>query len=138
MHKIETTSYGCRISAWGAMDVPDVERLKCDILSALSDQTRPFSLIIDIRNLIPVSPEALDGMAGIEAMCREMSIIRAALIFSSPVIREQAKRVSHAAKTMGINRLIDASRLEDWEEQALAWVKHGVEPTGSMQTSEAR
>lgn len=137
MHRIDTTNYGFRITSSGQLDIEEAEEFKCELLQTLSNYGKPFGLLIDIRELIPVSAEVLDAMRNMQKACREMSLERVAIVVASPVLKGQATQVSFDAKTAQQDRIIDASKVPDWEEQAIAWLVHGVEPTQSAIRSQA-
>jgi hypothetical protein len=128
MRKIDKTDYGFRITTTGQLTLPEAEEFKFKLLETLSSHQSSFSLIVDIRGLIPLEPRVVEVIKEIMRTCAQMSIIRAAIIVSSPVIKAQQQQMSFDTLTANIDRTIDASKFHDWEERALAWVKHGVEP----------
>jgi hypothetical protein len=131
MHNIERTAYGFRITNSGKFSSHEAEEFRHELLRTLSEHQKPFSLLIDIRELIPLSPDVADMMRSVQEACHQMSLERAAIIISSPVLREQAVQVSFNSKTKRHDRFIDASKYPDWEQQAIAWLVEGKEPCGT-------
>ena len=131
MHKIERMQYGFRITNSGQLNIEEAEELKCELLQTLSNYGKPFCLLIDIRGLVPVSSDVMDAMRDLQRACCEMSLERVAIVVASPVLRGQAAQVSFDAGSSKHDRVIDASKVPDWEEQAIAWLVHGVEPSQS-------
>jgi hypothetical protein len=128
MQIIEKTDYGFRITNSGLLTLPEAESFKFKLLEKLSGHQSSFSLLVDIRGLIPLEPEVAEVIKEIMRTCAQMSIIRAAIVVSSPVIKAQQQQMSYDSLTAQFDRTIDASKYLDWEERALAWVKEGTEP----------
>jgi anti-anti-sigma regulatory factor len=129
MYNLEETSYGFRITATGTMDATKAEQLKAELLQALCAHTQPFSLLVDIRGLIPTGPVVLEAIQEMQSVCRLMSLRRTAVIISSPELKEYIQQSGSIAGTTAADRFIDASKIDDWEDRALAWVKDAIEPT---------
>lgn len=128
MYKIDEATYGFRITNSGQFSVFEAEEFKRDLLRRLSEHNQPFSLLIDIRNLIPLSPEVMSIMREVQLACRQMSLERVAMVMSSPVVRGQAQQVSFDTRTNPHDRYIDAARNPNWEKAAIDWLVDGVEP----------
>ena len=128
MHKIESTVFGFKITASGNADAEEMEQLKFKIIHTLAEHDQPFSLIIDIRELMPLNPEIAVIVKEIHLSCRKMSLERAAIVINSPVLKQQAVQIGFESMTSNYDRVIDASQIEDWESIALAWAADGVEP----------
>ena len=60
MYRIEETSYGFKLRASGTMDSTEADLLRTEFIHILSHQKRPFSLVVDIRGLVPTEVEVLD------------------------------------------------------------------------------
>lgn len=128
MQKIEKTDFGFRIINTGQLNLTDAEAFKFMVLEALSSHSSSFSLIVDLRGLIPLEPKVIEVVKEIMKTRTRMSLVRAAIIVSSPVIKAQHRQMSFDTRTTQFDRTIDASKYPDWEERALAWVRDGVEP----------
>ena len=131
MHNIEATSYGFRLTVTGAMNTAEAEEQKLELLQTLSTCNQPFSLLVDVRGLIPAEPEVFKEIEEMQTACKLMSVRRTAIVFSSPVLKAQIKQGSFVTGTVEVDRFIDASRVHNWEEQALAWVVEGIEPVST-------
>ncbi len=133
MYRIETTDYGFRITATGIFDKGEADRLREDVLEVFSHATGPFSIIVDVRGRVPLDAEAAEAMANLHKTAVLVSLQRAAIIVDSPVIKGQARQITHKAGTTGIDRVIDASCTPDWEHQATNWAANGIEPQHSTE-----
>jgi hypothetical protein len=128
MHKIEATDFGFKIIAADITEPEEMEQFKFEIIHTLAEHNRPFSLLIDIRELLPVSPEIAEIIKEIQISCRKMSLERAAIIVNSPVLEQQAAQIGFEAATSKYDRIIDISKYPDGENTALAWASEGIEP----------
>ncbi|MBN1212369.1 MAG: hypothetical protein JXA92_07305 [candidate division Zixibacteria bacterium] len=138
MKKIESTIYGFKITASGITEPEEMEQLKFEIIHTLAEHNRPFSLIIDIRDLVPLSPELVEIVKEIQISCRKMSLERAAIVVKSPVLIQQAAQIGFESITSKYDRIIDASKNSDWEEVAFAWAANAVEPVNSTVEEQTR
>ncbi len=129
MHKIVTASYGFRITVSGPMDSAEAEQLKSKLLRALSSHNQPFSLIVDLREMVATEPGVLEVIEDTQKACKFMSLVRTALLVSSPVLKAQILQTGFSSGTAEADRFIDTSKADNWEEQALAWVVNAVEPS---------
>jgi hypothetical protein len=132
VHRVESTPYGFKIMASGLMNSAEAEELRGKLLSAIKEFGRPFSLLVDVRELIPADPDALDTIREIQTTTKDMNLERAAIVVSSPVLKNQAVRVSFGAATRENDRFIDAAGTPDWQEKALGWVEKGIEPENKL------
>ena len=132
MYKIELTPYGFRISASGEMGLEEAEQMKSELIGVLSEKDGPFSLVIDIRQLVLFEPEVVKTIVDAHAACIRMSCERTAILVKSPIHKGQASQICFSASSKMCDRIIDASRVENWEEVAIGWAANGVEPTAAL------
>jgi len=71
MYKIEQTPYGFRISASGEMDLEEAEQMKLELIGVLSEKDGPFSLVIDLRELLLFEPEVVKTIVDAHAACMQ-------------------------------------------------------------------
>lgn len=128
MHKIEETEYGFKITVAGDLDINQAEQALLNLKNLLASYGRPFSLMVDLRELIPVTTEVIKKLMEIHSYCKNLSLERTAIIVKSPVLKMQGKQISHNSETIENDRYISVYKFDNWEERALAWVKNGIEP----------
>jgi hypothetical protein len=136
MHKIESAPFGFRVTSSGFFAVDDIERLKLDLLQTLSEHNRPFSLLLDSRELIPPPPDVMKEFWDLHAKVWQLSCERIVFVVSSPVAKAQVLQMHCIASSGKKDRVIDASKYPDWEEIAVAWVADAVEPEESSVLSQ--
>ena len=128
MYSIEKAPYGYRVTASGQMDIDEAEKLRIQLIGTLTELGAPFSLVIDLRKLIPISADVSQVMMDMQRACAQMSLQRVALIIESPVVKGQSRQITYDADTEKHDRVINALSVPDWEEVAVAWVADGVDP----------
>lgn len=137
LHKFEITSFGYRLTLGGKVTLPEATQLKTELADLLAIIRKPYGVIADVRTVIPFSPEVKTLIRECEQMSKEAGLQRRAVIFQSPVVAGQATQLSFQSKTDDIERRIDASLTDNWEELALAWIVDGVEPLHIPMTDRA-
>jgi len=114
------------------MDLEEAEQMKLELIGVLSEKDGPFSLVIDLRELLLFEPEVVKTIVDAHAACIQMSCERTAIMVKSPIHMGQAAQICFAASTKMCDRVIDASTVPDSEERAVAWAANGVEPTAAL------
>ncbi|MFH1699666.1 MAG: hypothetical protein ABIE07_03680 [Candidatus Zixiibacteriota bacterium] len=132
MYKIEETYYGYHTTFSGVMSEAEALRFKSEVKTILSSQKQPWSSVVDLQAWIPAGPEILMLLRHVEQLTKKHGLQRRAVIVRSPVIKAQATQLSFASETNSYERRIDASKVDNWEEQAIAWAAHGVEPVSTF------
>ena len=135
MYNIERTYYGFYITFKGRMSEAEAMQFVEEVESILPTLDKPWSSIIDLRTWVPATQTVLMLLWQAEQLAKDHGLQRRAIIAHSPVVKAQALRLSFASETNSIERFIDASKIENWEEQAIGWAAHGVEPTTTSSVS---
>lgn len=130
MHSIEKTPYGLLIKLSGTITPEEMTRWVEDehwFLPSLP--THHFGMIVDTRELEPLSPESQVELQKGLCLFRDKGLQRSAVIVDSPASREQFRRNAQESGIDAWERYIDASkRNSHWQEIAQAWVVDGKEP----------
>jgi hypothetical protein len=129
MYKIEKTYYGFYITFSGIMNDAEAAQFKAEVEGILPSLRKSWSSVIDLQNWIPAEPKIQKLLSQVERLSKNHGLQRRAIILRSPVINAQVTRLSFKSKTNEIERRINASKVENWKEQAIAWAVHGAEPT---------
>jgi hypothetical protein len=128
MYKIEKTAGGFTLTFGGLMNKAEHERWVEESERALAGCTKPFGVIVDLRTLKLLSPDAQAVLVQGQGLYKRAGMERSVVILNSPLMTMQAKRLSKGSGIDALERYIDASNDTNWEKHALAWVKSGVDP----------
>jgi hypothetical protein len=95
---------------------------------ALATCTGAFGVIVDMRTVKPLSPNAQAVIVQGQSLYKKAGMERSAVILNSPLMTMQTKRLSKESGIYAYERYFDASNDANWEKHALAWVKLGIDP----------
>jgi hypothetical protein len=128
MYRIEKQDPGYRLTFGGYIGRDEMEAWLKESLRLLSSELEDhFGVIVDMRTLIPLPPDAQAVMIEGQRLYREKGMRRSAVILNNPVTTAQFQRLAKASGIYEWERYLDASNVPDWEARALAWVKKGTE-----------
>jgi len=103
MHQMEPASFGYRITLSGVINAADIEEIRISLIDSLSAHYDAFSLLIDLRTMVPLGPEVAQAMEDILKASTRMSMKRAVTIVESPVVKGQIAQISSKVASMGID-----------------------------------
>lgn len=126
MYKIETTSFGLHITIEGIVDKAEVNRYIAESKALVVAIEKPFSCIIDVRNLVPPVADVLRRFQQTERFLKNNGLERIAMVVLSPVIKSQASRIGMKSRLHEATLYIDANLHPDWEKIARVWVVDGI------------
>ena len=122
MYQIDSTDYGFRLTVTGRMDQAGIDKLSYDLLRVLSNHDRPFGLLVDLREMIPLKHQIAEASIELHAACRRLSMVRGVLVVKSRAVKSQFLRIGLKATCAGDDLIIDAGREPNWEDKALSWL----------------
>jgi hypothetical protein len=128
MISVETTDYGICFTLEGFVQPEEVEMSLGRLRTAADRQAPPFYVLVDMRDLKPLSPEAQENISEGQRYLKERGMERAALILSSAILAIQFKRLGQESGVYQYERYIDASSHQDWKRMALDWLIKGIDP----------
>jgi hypothetical protein len=128
MTNVEKNDYGFKLIFAGSISQDEMASWVEISRNALTSQISKFGVIIDMRELSPLSPGAKSKLLEGQKLFKEKGMTRSAVIVSQGFIASQLKLV---AKDTGIyewEKYIDSSSKENWEELAINWITNGSDP----------
>jgi len=129
MYKILEKNFGYQLTFNGLIQADEMQEWVQESKDILTKRgVGNFGVLIDMRNLSPLSPEAQNHMQDGQKLFKASGMIRSTVILANPIIQMQFKRI---AKDTGIykwERYIDASTEKNWVQVSLDWVKNGIDP----------
>jgi hypothetical protein len=127
MYKIDRTDLGFNLTFAGDVTKAELEKWYEESEQVLTRQQGPFGVIIDMRTLAPLPPEAHGIMVRGQSMYRTRGMQRSCVILEDAITTIQFMRLARQSGIFKYERYIDASTHKDWLATARNWVEHGVE-----------
>jgi hypothetical protein len=125
---IEPTSYGYRSAFLEPVTLAETVDWFDELKRCLDGKT-PFGQLVDVR-----SRQRLTGIKDQEAVVQEAmayilahGLTRSAVVVATTQTAMKIKQMAFGTNVYERERYIDGST-PDWEQTALAWIEHGVDP----------
>jgi len=128
VYKIELGRHGFTLTFGGTLYSEELRRWLEESKRALTKCNGPFGVIVDMRSLLPLGPEARALILQGQELYRKAGLVRSAVILKSASITRQFRQLAKDSLVYRNERYIDASECEDCLKQALDWVTSRVEP----------
>jgi hypothetical protein len=128
MYKIEKKTSGYLLTFGGLIDEDEMSKWVKESEVALQTAPATFGVIVDMRELKPLTPEAQAIMVNGQGLYKQKGMQRSAVILANAVLTFQFKRLAQQSGIYAFERYIDGSVHEDWAKIAVAWVKDGIDP----------
>jgi hypothetical protein len=128
MYKIEKNDAGFKLTFSGTTNKEELERWLKESENALKGIKGAFSVIIDMRTLVPLRPDAQALMVKGQGLFRAKGMQRSAVILNDAVVTGQFMRLAKESGIYAYERYIDASSDSQWHRHAEDWVRSGVDP----------
>lgn len=128
MFKIEQHPYGFFLTFGGFVPAGEMATWVAESRKALARAPKSFGVMVDMRTLKPLTPEAKAVMEDGQKLYKAAGMARSAVIVESALIAMQFKNI---AKDTGIyqwERYLSAGSHPDWEHLALDWIERGIDP----------
>ena len=128
MYKIEKKEDGFTLTFGGKMDKAELQKWFKESEQALTTCNREFGIIIDMRTLQGLPPDAQAVMVQGQGLYKKKGMQRSAVILNSAAIAMQFKRLGKESGIYAFERYLDASSDTSWQKHATDWVKSGIDP----------
>ena len=129
MYKIERRPAGYILTFSGLIDQTEMQRWHDDSARNLSTETSSsFGVIIDMKNLQPLSAESRTIMVAGQKLYKEKGMKRSAVILNSPEVTAQFKNLALQSGIYSTERYIDASQVSNAVDIGINWVKDATDP----------
>lgn len=123
VYKIEKMGFGFKLEFSGFIKADEMTKWCDESKAALSTQSGKFGVLIDMRELKPLLPDAQEEMKKGQQLFKTKGMERSAVILDSPVVTMQFKRIGKETGIYDWERYIDASSNSNWEKTAIDWLK---------------
>jgi hypothetical protein len=127
MYKIERTDYGFRLEFEGFIQADEMRQWYEDSKKALEDVTEEYKVLVDMRKMKTLPPDAKKILEEGQRYYVEKRGIGSAVITSNVITKEQQKNIGEKSGVGEREVYVDGSD-PDCEEKALNWLLHGISP----------
>lgn len=128
MFDIQRVAFGYRLTLGGFIGGDEMKRWLEESRRELKLAPSSFGALIDMRELKPLPADALGPMHEGQQLYQRSGMRRSAVILSSMVLTLQFRRVARESGIATTERYIDAASDPNWEQTALEWIDHAIEP----------
>jgi len=128
MYNIEKNNYGFKLTFGGHINEEEMKKWVDDSRKSLASAPSSFGVLIDMRTLKPLNPEAQKHMQEGQKLYKGKGMVRSAVIVSSAVTKMQFQRIAKETGIYEWERYIDASSVGNWEKVAIDWIANGKDP----------
>lgn len=128
MYKIEKKSSGYLFTFGGVISAEEIQQWYEDVKKELENAPPSFGLIVDMRTLAPLSPEAQKIMVKGQNFVLNKGKKRSAVILNNTITAIQFKRLAKESGVYESERFISVEKNPDWKKVAIDWVNHGTDP----------
>jgi len=128
MYKIEKTEYGLKLIFEGLILADQMESWLKESEEYLSDRNKSFGVFVDMRKLKPIPKSSQRLISEGQKLYKTRGMERSAVILKNTVLTRQFKTIAKETGIFQLERYIDASKNDDWEQQGLKWLLDSVEP----------
>ena len=128
MYKIERKKAGFLLTFEGYMDKAEMDRWHTDSQKALaSEEGDPFCVIVDMRNLKPLPPDAQETMVAGQQLYQKRGMNRSSVIVNNAVTASQFRRLAKDSGIYRFERYFDGSKPR-FMQRAIDWGRDGTDP----------
>ncbi|HPN39058.1 MAG TPA: hypothetical protein PL041_11700 [Melioribacteraceae bacterium] len=128
MYKIEKKGFGYKITFNGFIRTEEMQQWVEESKRTLSTNKGSFGVLVDMRELKPLSPEAQDAMIVGQQAYKKAGMDKSAVILASTILTNQFKRLAQESGIYKWERYIDASKFANYEKIAENWITKGIDP----------
>jgi len=128
VYKIEETTLGFTLTFGGVLYREELSHWLKESEHALARRKEGFGVIVDLRNVLPLGPEAREIILQGQGLYRKAGLVRSAVVLSNSATASQFRQLAKDSLVYKNERYIDASKDSDWLKHALDWVKLQIDP----------
>lgn len=129
MYKIESKTSGYILTFAGEMDKAEMERWRDESKKILEKENRPeFGVIVDMKDLVPLQMDVQAVMVDGQKLYKNKGMKRSAVILQNDRVCSQFKNLAIQSGIYATERYLDAQSNPDFLNDAVQWVKEGIDP----------
>jgi len=127
MYRIERRPSGYLLTFGGLMVQDEMQRWVEESKQALAAESKPFSVVVDMRTLAPLAPGVQAVMIEGQQLYKQSGMVRSSVVLNNAVLAIQFKKLAKDSGIYDWERYFDGSR-PDAIPKAVAWAKDGTDP----------
>jgi len=128
MYKIEAKHYGIHLTFADVVGKPELEKWLAESQQKLKSVPKSFGVLIDMRRLKPLDPDAKQLMEKGQALYKSSGMQRSCVIVESAMLAVQFEQIAKQSGIYAFERYLASANHPDWEQRAVNWIKNGVDP----------
>lgn len=132
MYQIERRPFGFLLTFSGFIPVEEMTAWVAKSRTELAHASKGFGILVDMRSLKPLSPEAKTAMEEGQKLYKAAGMGRSAVILDSSLLTMQFKNIAKDSGIYQWERYLNASAHPDWEQLAIDWIKDGKDPDATV------
>ena len=132
MYKFEKQDYGLKLAVSGDLTESEISEMTDELKSLVSSISQPFSIFVDAREVMTLDKSVMHLLVKCQEIAKNAGRHSAAIVINSPVLRSQGQRITLDSGSTEAVRFIYSDKNEDWEEVAMDWILHGIEPASEV------
>ena len=119
MYKIEEGRHGFTLTFGGSLYSEELRQWLEESKRALARHEVGFGVIVDMRNVLPLGPEARKVIVQGQELFRKAGLVRSAVILKSSSMTAQFRQLAKDSLVYKNERYIDASKEHDCLKKAV-------------------
>jgi hypothetical protein len=128
MYKIERIVFGYMLSFEDLMDFDEMIKWYEESKKVLENQKDSFGVLIDMRNLKPLTDDAQRIMVQGKQLYKNAGMNRSAVILSNMLLQLQFRKLAKDSGIYEWERYISSADTPNWEQVAANWITKGEDP----------
>lgn len=127
MYKIERRPSGYLLTFGGVIEEAEMQRWVKESAAALAKETSPFCVVVDMRTLAPLKPEAQAVMVEGQKLYKGKGMSRSSVVVNNAVTVAQFKRLAKESGIYEWERYVDGTRPNS-QQIAIEWARDAIDP----------
>jgi anti-anti-sigma regulatory factor len=128
MYKIEKGRHGFTLTFSGTIYADELQGWLQESAKVLAQHKGPFGVIVDMRSLLPLGPEARAIILQGQRLFKNRGLERSVVVLTSSAVTAQFRQLAKDSGVYRFERYINASDDPHWLEHALDWVQLQIDP----------
>ena len=128
MYNIEKTHYDFKLTFGDFMKADEMQKWVADSKKVLENISGEFGVFVDMRTLKPLPQDAQKFMQEGQVIYKQKGMSRSVVILDNAITMLQFKRIAQQTGIYEWERYFDASASPNWEEKAVKWITHKIDP----------